>query len=121
MKIAVSTNNRQQVSAHAGKCHHFMIFDIENGNIGAPTLLELDSGQTLHDLQEGQPHPLDPVSVVISASIGPCLHDKLAKRGILALLTDRDDPLAALQQFQIGILPGAGEAQQRRHPCTCHG
>jgi len=121
VKIAISTNHRQQVSAHAGKCRHFMIFDIEDGNIGAPTLLELDNGQTLHDLQPDQAHPLDPVSVLISASIGPCLHDKLAKRGILALLTDQDDPRLALQQFQAGTLPDAGAAQQRRHPCTCHG
>ncbi len=56
-----------------------------------------------------EPHPLDDVQVLIAASMGPGLHQRLAAKGITALMTSETDPDQAVAAYLQGTLAsGAG-------------
>lgn len=118
MKIAICARDRHTVSAHAGHCRHFLIYDVRGGRVGAPVMLELPVGQTLHKLAQDRPHPLDGVSALIAAGISEGLRAMLANRKILPYLTDETDPAVALARYLRGELPPP-PAVGHGHSCTC--
>ena len=103
--IAVTSQNRREVTEHAGRCRNFLVYEVDGVRIGQPQLIELPLGGSLHDMAPGQAHPLDEVDVLISASMGDGLRVKLAERGILACLTNETEPKIALQRYLAGELP----------------
>lgn len=102
--IALTSQNRRQITEHAGKCRKFLVYEVNDSQIGEPRLIELPLGGSQHDLAPGQPHPLDEVDILISASMGDGLRVKLARRGIQTILTDEAEPLLALQRYIAGEL-----------------
>lgn len=118
MKIAICARDRRTVSAHAGRCRHFLIYDVRGGKVGAPVILDLPVEQTLHQLAQDQPHPLDGVSALIAAGISEGLRAKLANRKILPYLTDETDPAEALARYLRGELP-LPPAVGHGHSCAC--
>jgi predicted Fe-Mo cluster-binding NifX family protein len=48
MKIAVTSQNRTQITEHAGHCQHFWIYQVVNQSITQKTLVDVASGQTFH-------------------------------------------------------------------------
>ncbi|RUQ36725.1 MAG: nitrogen fixation protein [Candidatus Competibacteraceae bacterium] len=105
MKIAVTSQNRRTVTDHAGKCRKFWVYDIDQQQITGKTLLELPLEQSFHEAPPHEPHPLDHVQVLISASIGPGLHRRLTAKGIAALATSETDPDQAVAAYLQGTLP----------------
>ena len=101
-QIAVSSQNRKTVTEHAGKCRKFWIFDIQHGQVTAKNLLELPIEETLHSATAGQPHPLDEVSVLITAGMGGGLQQRLKQRGILGVVTAQTDLDLAVADFLAG-------------------
>jgi predicted Fe-Mo cluster-binding NifX family protein len=119
MKIAVCSQNRRTVTAHAGRCRNFLVFEIDADKIGTPAMLEVSIEQTLHALAgNGAPHPLDGVNVLLAASMGHCVREKLAQRGILGLITDEEDPVVAIRRYMRGELPDMIAATER-NACSC--
>jgi predicted Fe-Mo cluster-binding NifX family protein len=102
--IALTSQNRRQVTEHAGRCRNFLVYEVQGDHIGEPRLIELPLGSSLHETAAGQTHPLDAVDVLISASMGDGLRVKLAERGIQACVTDETDPRRALQRYLAGEL-----------------
>ena len=41
MKIAVTSQNRCEITEHAGRCRNFWVFDVEGGRVAGRNLLEL--------------------------------------------------------------------------------
>lgn len=105
MKIAVTSQNRRTVTEHAGRCRKFWVYDIEQQQVTAKTLLEIALEQTFHEAPPHEPHPLDQVQVLISASIGPGLYQRLTAKGIEALATLETDPDQAVAAYLQGSLP----------------
>ena len=101
-QIAVSSQNRKTVTEHAGKCRKFWIFDIQHGQVTAKNLLELPIEETLHSATAGQPHPLDEVSVLITAGMGGGLQQRLKQRGILGVVTAQTNLDLAVADFLAG-------------------
>ena len=121
MKIAVTSQNRRTVTEHADKCRKFWIYDTEQGQVTGKTLLELPIEQSFHESSPHEPHPLDDVQVLIAASMGPGLHQRLAAKGITALMTSETDPDQAVAACLQGTLAsGAGSCDHGDHPHHHH-
>ncbi len=104
MKVAVASQNRREVTGHAGRCRNFWIYGIREGKVAGRDLLELPRSQSFHDHAPHLPHPLDDVQVVITGGMGSGFVEKLAKRGIEALATSQRDPDRAVAAWLRGTL-----------------
>jgi len=121
--IALTAQNRRSITPHAGMCRNFLLFEVEDGCIRGPRLIELDREQTFHELQDGQAHPLDGVDAVITAGMGSGLQRKLARRGVQAFVTSETDPQRAVELFSEGRLPiqDIPESSHQHHSHGGHG
>jgi predicted Fe-Mo cluster-binding NifX family protein len=108
--IAVCSQNRKTVTEHAGKCRKFWVYQIEQGEVTSKTLLELPLEQSFHAASPDEPHPLDKVDVVIGATMGDGLKQRLAARGITGVVTDIESPDEAVAVFVARVL-GARQAE----------
>lgn len=113
MKIAVTSQNRKNVTEHAGRCRKFWIFDVDDNAIINRQLLELPKEQSFHDSSPHDPHPLDEMDVLISGGMGQGLVARLERKGIKGLVTDESDPETAVARYLDGTL-GTGR------PCSHH-
>lgn len=120
MKIALASQNRRSLTAHAGKCRHFFVFDTETG--GAPVSVNLSPAQVLHNWTGEGAHPLDGVNTLIAASVGTGVAVKLTRRGLRVLASSERDLLRVLERLADGSLPLEplrSEADARSRPGEC--
>lgn len=104
MKIAVASQNRRQVTEHAGRCRRFWVYEILDNKVQAKRLLELPKEQSFHDSPHSGPHPLDMVKVLITGGMGRGLARRLQARGIKGIATDERDPDKAIAAYLEGSL-----------------
>lgn len=123
--LALACQNRHSLTAHAGRCRHFLIFDLTAPAGSEARRLDLSPLQSLFALQADAPHPLDGVDMLIAGSIGVGIRDKLALRGIQTRVTEETDPLRIVQGFLAGSLitraaesRPAGGRRQRGQACV---
>ncbi len=98
MKIAVTSQNKWQITGHAGKCRKFWIYSIHDYQCQNKALLELPKEQSFHESSPQQPHPLDQVQVFI-AGIGVELRQRLTRKGIIPVVTTEVDPDKAVNIY----------------------
>jgi predicted Fe-Mo cluster-binding NifX family protein len=117
-KIAVASQNRRNVTGHAGKCRKFWLYDIEDKAVKGKTMLELPREQSFHEHTGAEPHPLQGVQVLITGGMGEGLARRLAGMGIEGLVTPETDPDRAVAAWLAGTLPlGSTEAHSGHdHP-----
>ncbi|SDH19950.1 NifB/NifX family molybdenum-iron cluster-binding protein [Propionivibrio dicarboxylicus] len=96
LRIAVTSQNRKQITEHAGKCRKFWIYETRAKAIVSKTLLELPLEQSLHASAGAETHPLDPIDLLITGSIGDGLRQRLAERGVETIVTSETDPDAVI-------------------------
>lgn len=111
MKIAVTSQNRREITEHAGRCRKFWIYDVEGKQVINKTLLEISKENSFHESSRHAPHPLDDVSIVISASMGHGMKRRLASKGIVGVVTTEKDPDTAVA----AIWEGANKASVGHH------
>lgn len=104
MKIAVTSQNRKNITEHAGRCRKFWVFDIADNKIVDKALLELPKEQSFHDSSPHAPHPLDDVDILIAGGMGQGLVRRLERKGIKGVVTKEDDPEAAVSLYLDGSL-----------------
>lgn len=104
MKIAIASQNRREITEHAGKCRKFWIYEISDNQIDEKTLLELPKEQSFHDSSPHDQHPLDNVQVLIAGSMGIGLQHRLGNKGIEAIVTSETDPDKAVTDYLEGTL-----------------
>ena len=121
MKIAITSQNRREITEHAGRCRKFWIYEIKNSQVASKELLELPREQSFHESSPQDPHPLDEVAVLITASMGPGMVRRLAAKGILGIITDEKDPDAAANAWLAGRLATRGPGQGCNHDHDHHG
>jgi len=132
MKIAVTSQNRRDITEHAGRCRNFWLFEVDGLRVLDRSLLELPKESSFHDASPQAPHPLDGVDVLIAGGMGDGLKARLARRGIEALVTCETQPERAVQAWLAGRLPlgerrphehGTDHAHEHHHDhaCTCGG
>lgn len=104
MKIAIASQNRREVTAHAGQCRRFWVVDLGADPRQARTLVELEPGQTFHDSHADARHPLDGIDVLIAGGMGAGLRTRLAAKGIRSIVTAETDLERVLAAFAAGTL-----------------
>lgn len=116
-KVAVASQNRREVTGHAGRCRKFWVYRIDDGAVVGSELLELPKERSFHEHDVHLPHPLDGVRVVITGGMGVGLARKLEARGIEAIATTEPDPDQAVAAWLIGTLERlpAEEAHDHEH------
>ncbi|ALK10920.1 NifB/NifX family molybdenum-iron cluster-binding protein [Blastochloris viridis] len=106
MKIAVATKDWNAVSGHAGQARCWLLFDLSDHRPGAPLpeprRVELAKEQMFHFLEDGAPHPLDGVGIIVAGSAGDGFVRHMKKRGAEVLLTGETDPATALSRLIAG-------------------
>jgi predicted Fe-Mo cluster-binding NifX family protein len=105
MKIAVTSQNRRDITEHAGRCRNFWVFDVDDGRVTARSLLELPKEASFHDSSPDAAHPLDGVDLLIAGGMGEGLQARLARKGINAVVTTESDPERAVRLWLAGSLP----------------
>jgi predicted Fe-Mo cluster-binding NifX family protein len=104
MKIAVTSQNRKNVTEHAGRCRKFWVFTIDGSLIVDKQLLELPKEQSFHDSSPHAAHPLDKMDVLISGGMGEGLVNRLERKGIKGFVTSESDPESAVSLYLSGAL-----------------
>ncbi len=104
MKIAVASQNRKNITEHAGRCRKFWIFTAENNKVVGKELLELPKEQSFHESSPHESHPLDDIDVLIAGDMGQGLSMRLKRKGIKVLITKEIDPDKAVLLFLSGSL-----------------
>lgn len=104
MKIAVASQNRREITEHAGRCRKFWIYQIENDAIADKQILELPKEQSFHDSSPHDASPLDDVQVLIAGGMGAGLERRLGNNGIQAVVTTETDPDRAVEAYLNGTL-----------------
>lgn len=98
MQIAVTSQNRKTITEHAGKCRKFWIYDIEEGVVKDKHLVELGIEQSFH-ASHSLAEPLSDVTVLITASMGAGLHQRLTSYGVQPVITMEENPDTAVAAF----------------------
>jgi predicted Fe-Mo cluster-binding NifX family protein len=128
MKIAVASQNRHQITEHAGRCRKFWIYETSQDSVTRKELLELPKEQSFHESSPHEPHPLDGVQVLIAGNMGTGLVRRLEAKGINAVITPETDPDKAVAGYLDGSLvvgvPCAhehahDEESEHEHACHC--
>ena len=99
MQIAVTSQNRQTITEHAGKCRKFWLYQVEQGKVVDKQLIELPIEQTFHGNHHALPAPLNGINVLISGGMGRGLYHRLMQSGILPLVTVEETPDQAIAAF----------------------
>lgn len=119
MQIAVTSQNRKTITEHAGKCRKFWIYDIQNGAVAGKQLIELAIEQSFHASHHQLADPLAGVNVLITASMGAGLHQRLKQNGILPIITMEENPDEAVNAFLKNALDRL--PIDHSHHCQNHG
>ncbi|MFO7593060.1 MAG: NifB/NifX family molybdenum-iron cluster-binding protein [Pseudomonadota bacterium] len=117
MKIAVTSQNRREITEHAGRCRKFWLYDVTDHTVHQKELLELPKEQSFHESAPQQPHPLDDITVLITGGMGQGMVRRLANMGIIGIVTEEKDPDAAVNAYLAGRLHtrGAGQGCHQHH------
>lgn len=106
MKIAIATKDFTTVSSHAGQTRQWLVYDLSahraNQLLPAPLRVDLEKEQVLHVFEDGGPHPLDGIDIVVAASAGDGFIRHMKKRGAEVLLTGESDPAVAITRILAG-------------------
>lgn len=108
MKIAITSQNRHEITGHAGRCRKFWIYDVAEDSseekIKGKELLELPKEQSLHEHREASHPVLDHAKVLITGGMGQGMRNRLANRNIRGIVTEETDPDKAVHDFLNGSL-----------------
>lgn len=115
MKIAVTSHNRATVTAHAGRCDTFWIYETEYADVVNKHLVELAAGQGLHGAIPGQ---LRDIHVLISGGMASALRQHLKQSGIEAVTTLESDPDRAVAAWLNGTLQERPPCRPNDFPCA---
>lgn len=121
--VAVAVDRNEQVAGHAGRAHHWWVFDVWPGE--SPELayrLNLAEHACLHEwhvCEQPERHPLHGMDVAIAAGAGEGVIRRLGERGVSMLTTCESDPQRAVEAWLAGNLPAA--LPHEEHACGSGG
>ena len=123
MKIAVTSQNFKSVTNHAGHARRYIIFEVGDDNKPVEVeCLDLPKEMAFREFDDSGEHPVDVAGVIISQSFGGGFARRMKRRGIIASITKKDDPVeAVLDYLECGqCLPDDGSGVDMNNPCDCH-
>jgi hypothetical protein len=106
MKIAIATEDFQQLAGHAGQACHWLLYDCQPGSAPPPALrVTLPKTMLFHHWRDDRGlagHPLDGIAIIVARSAGDSFLRRMQKRGVDVLLTSESDAANALQRVLAG-------------------
>lgn len=103
MKIAIATDDFENVAGHAGKSARWLCYDCRpDTGIDGPHRVELRREQVFHYWEGQAPHPLDGVEVIVARSAGDGFLRRMQNRGVSVLLTGETLADAAILKVTAG-------------------
>lgn len=102
MKIAIASDDRENISGHFGRAKGFSVFEIENGKAKSEEYREnigRHSGSCHSCDHEVMINNIKDCKYVISFGMGQRIYDDLVKNGISAVVTDEQNVNDALNKF----------------------
>ncbi len=123
--IAVSSQNKKTISAHAGACRNYYIYTIENDKIITKELLELAKEETLkytfhEDTNGNSKNKLFDVNIILTQGIGTGATSKLAMQNIKAYVIEETDPDTAVDLIIKGELKAVIPSEHAGCSCGNH-
>lgn len=120
MKIIVCSQNRKEVTGHAGKCRKFWLYDIENDQVKSKELIELAIEHSLHAIGHNPEHaafehPAYSSDIFISGGMGFGLVRRLQSYNTQAIVTPEKNPDKAVEDFLNGTLLTGSPHQGGHH------
>ena len=122
MKIAITSQNKREITGHAGKCRKFWIYEINEGKISNKELLEFSKEESLHEVgHNGGVHPvLENLQAFITGGMGQGMVNRLQMQGIDGIITSETDPDKAITAYLAGTLPRmVQESHSHSHGGQC--
>ncbi len=109
MKVAISSQNKSDITGHAGKTSRFWIYTVEDKKIINKELIELAREDILHmRFHESDnpyaPHPVLDSNVIITGGAGQGFISKMAVKDIEVVITDELNPDTAIEQLMNGTI-----------------
>jgi predicted Fe-Mo cluster-binding NifX family protein len=104
MKIAVTSQNRTDITEHAGHCRRFWVYEVDQQAIAQKSLIDVPEDQTFHEFAGKIPAHLQDVQVLIAGGMGQSLTERLARNGIEGLVTTESQPDNAVAAYLAGSL-----------------
>lgn len=103
MRIAVTSQDLETVTPHAGATHRFLVYQADgDGGFDEVGPLDLDEALAMKNVEDPMPHPLDAVDVLIVGSCGKGIVRRLALRGVATVPATSEDPETAVRDFLAG-------------------
>ena len=118
MQIAITSQNRKNITEHAGSCRNFWIYHVDQGKVASKELIELTIDQSLHASHHELADPLNGIKVLITRSMGTGLYQRLQQQGILPIVTTEENPEEAIAAFLENRLEV--RALDTMHSCESH-
>ena len=110
MRIAVSSQNKIQVTGHAGKTSRFWLYTIDGDNkISEKKLLELPKEDIMHirfhqSENPYAPHPLFNMDIIITGGAGQGFVRRFAQFDVEVVISHEQDPDTAVHKLLDGSL-----------------
>ncbi len=98
MKIAITSQNKKDVTGHAGRCRKFWIYNLENNKVVHKELLEIPREMVFHNHRD-ENHPIDGVDMLLTGGMGNGLRKRMHAKGIQALIIKETHPDKAIELF----------------------
>jgi predicted Fe-Mo cluster-binding NifX family protein len=122
MRIAVASQNFRTITPHAGMTRRFLVYEAAPGTPPREIdRLDLPRELAVREAARGAPHPLDGVDAVLVGSAGAGFLQRMAERGITAVVTSETDPLKAAANFLAGTLVPAPDRREGAGDSPCYG
>ena len=114
MRIAVTSQNFRTITPHAGRARRFLVYQVEPDQEPVEAeRLDLPKEMALHEFHGDGPHPIHAVDVLIAGSFGEGFERRMAKRGIVAVMTEESDPVKAVKDFLAGTVGKLKQSLER--------
>jgi predicted Fe-Mo cluster-binding NifX family protein len=126
MRVAVTSQNFRTVTSHAGKARRFIVYDVRSGM--APVEIEridLPKEMSFHAYRDERIHPV-PAAGVERLATGGCgegFRARMARLGIMLIVTDVTDPVAAAAlaaEQEVSSSTSGATGNTEGGGCNCH-
>lgn len=102
--VALTMQNKREITDHAGKCRHFLLVHFDQGKEVERSWVKLSLDETFSQWGAPLPPGLQNIDALITRGAGPGLQLRLAAQKVRALITDITDPDLALTMYREGEL-----------------
>ena len=119
--VAVTSQNKKDITGHAGHCRVFYMYSIENDEIIKKDLLELKKEEVLHEiLHADKPvrSELFDADIMLTGGIGGGAVQKLATHNVACYIVEEKDPDVAIEKLIKGVLEAYAPVSHKGG-CNC--